>query len=86
MELVSKKNTLLALSAILVVAYGYMAIRLNQGKPKVPNDTFQQEVSQMQNQSNSTEPESSEKDLDSTDFSDLDKELQNIDQELNSAQ
>lgn len=86
MELISKKNTILALAAILVVAYGYMAIRLNHNKPQVANDNFQQDVQQMQSQSDSTDVNSIKKDLNNTDFSNLDQELPNIEQELNSTQ
>lgn len=84
MQIVSRKNFLLLLTAILVVALGYMAISLSQ-RPKAPTSVTEEEMElkQIHQQSNSDELSEIEKDLNATDLDDLDKELQDIEDELN---
>ncbi|OGM04790.1 hypothetical protein A2715_01405 [Candidatus Woesebacteria bacterium RIFCSPHIGHO2_01_FULL_39_32] len=83
MQLVSRKNFLLALAAILVVAMGYMALTLSKQNKKSEPSTFEREIRQVETQSRSDEVEDIDKDLSETELNDLDKELQNIDAELN---
>lgn len=84
MELVNKKNTLLVLAAILVVALGYMALqlsaRLKYKAPAVP--AYEQQMRQIETQSDSDEVDAIEADLESTQTDSLDVELQNIEAEL----
>lgn len=87
MEIVSKKNFLILLAAILVVALPIMASRTfkKQTKQPIVKDNYEQEIRQIQNQSTSDSIGDIEKDLNSTDFSQIDKELQDIENELNSS-
>ena len=81
MKLVSNKNTLIVLAAILVVGLGMMMLSLIQ-KPASQAETFNQEIQMIETQSESTEIEAIEKDLLETDFSNLDQELNEIEKEL----
>jgi Na+-transporting methylmalonyl-CoA/oxaloacetate decarboxylase beta subunit len=83
MQLVSRKNFLIFLAAILVVAFGYMALTLSRpSKTQKALTEAEREIQQIQKQSNSDELEEIEKDLNNTDFIDIDKELQDIENEL----
>lgn len=86
MEIVSKKNFLILLSAILIVALPIMAMTLSkrQTKQPVPKDNYEQEIRSIQSQSTSDNLVEIERDLSNTDFSQIDKELQDIENELNS--
>jgi len=77
----SQKNTLIALAAIMVVVMGIIAI-LTIRKPSKAPTAFEREVSQITTQSNSDEVSAIEKDLAETDLDDLDKELKEIEAEL----
>lgn len=83
MQLISKKNFIIFLAAILVVSFGFMALTLT--KRKVSQKTLSQsekEIQQIEKQSTSDEITAIEKDLNDTDLVDLDKELQDIEDEL----
>jgi len=71
------------LAAILVVTLGFMAIYLTK-KPKGPASVTEsdKEIQEIQQQSKSDEVMEIEKDLYTTDLNDLDKELQDIENEL----
>ncbi|OGM19415.1 hypothetical protein A2955_03330 [Candidatus Woesebacteria bacterium RIFCSPLOWO2_01_FULL_37_19] len=86
MQLLTRKNFLLFLAAILVVALGYMA--LSTGKVQIPylsQPTYEQEMQNIEIQSETDDINSIEKDLNDTDLQNSDKELQDIDAELNKA-
>ena len=84
MQLVSRRNFIIFLAGILVVALGLMAMTLvlqNQIGTSMP-ETYQQEIQKVQTQSESDNIDAIEKDLMETDLNDLDKELQDIESEL----
>ncbi|KKQ98782.1 MAG: hypothetical protein UT24_C0001G0063 [Candidatus Woesebacteria bacterium GW2011_GWB1_39_12] len=84
MQLVSRKNFLIFLAAILVVALAYMAMTLARQRSTPSSSTsYQKEITNMESQSDSDRVGDIEKDLNETDLSDVDKELQDIDKELN---
>ncbi|OGM20594.1 hypothetical protein A2714_02765 [Candidatus Woesebacteria bacterium RIFCSPHIGHO2_01_FULL_38_9] len=87
MKLVPRKYFLLFLAALLVVALAYMGFTLYNQRmtPKTSTTTYEKELQQMQNQSQSDGVDDIEKDLTETDLSDIDKELQDIETELNQA-
>lgn len=80
MNLFSKKNFLIALAAILVIALGIMAMSLTR-RPKTPS--FENEIKMLETQSDSDTIESIEKDLNDTELGDIDRELQDIEREVN---
>jgi len=83
MQLVSRKNFLLALAALLVVALGFMALTLSgQFKKPKQKSVYDTEIQKIESQSTSDDINSIEKDLKDTDFENLDRELQDIDKEL----
>lgn len=84
MELVSKKNFLLFLAALLVVALGYMAVSLSR-RPATPAVQADPEVRKIETQSTSDDVNSIEKDLQDTDYTGIEKDLQNLDKELNTS-
>lgn len=84
MQLVSKKNFLLFLAAILVVALGYMAISLSK-RPSTQTVIVDSEIQKIETQSDSDEVTSIEKDLVDTDYTEIDKDLQELDNELNAS-
>ena len=83
MQLVSRKNFLLALAAILVVAMGYMALALSKQSRKSEPSSFEQEIRRFNSQSSSDDVNDIQKDLSETELDNLDKEVQDIDAELN---
>ena len=84
MQLVSRKNFIIFLAAILVVGFAYMALTLAQQsfKTKRTLTVAEKEIQQINEQSTSDELEDIEKDLLETDLIDIDKELQDIEREL----
>lgn len=83
MQLVSRKNFIIFLAAILVVAFGFMALTLSRSyKVKKTLTEPEKEIQQIQNQSKSDDLNDIEKDLNETELIDIDKELQDIDTEL----
>jgi hypothetical protein len=84
MQLVSRKNFILFLAAILVAGFAYMALTLAQQsfKTKSTLTMAEKEIQQIKEQSTSDELEDIEKDLLETDLIDIDKELQDIEKEL----
>ena len=84
MELVSKKNFLIFLAAILVVALGYMAVSLSR-RPIQPSTNVDPEIQKIETQSSSDEVNTIEEDLQDTDFSGIEADLQNLDKELNTS-
>lgn len=83
MEIVSKKNFIIFLAAVLVIAFGYMALTLSS-RPSVKKmlTKTDREIMEIQKQSTSDEIEDIEKDLIDTDLIDVDRELQDIEGEL----
>ena len=85
MEVVPKKYTMLFLAAVVFILMGIMAsLLIPKPKPQQPTQ-YEKELSQIQTQSTSDETDAIEKDLNETDLSGLDKELQDIETELNQA-
>ncbi len=84
MQLISRKNFLIFLAALLVVAMGIMALYLTK-KPGSQRSVTEadREIQQIRVQSATDEPEAIEEDLTNTDLQDLDKELPLIESELN---
>lgn len=82
----SKKNFILILSATLVFLV-IVALWIYLKNPAITKElTYKKEVQDLKTQSTSNTVESIEKDLSETDLSDIDKELTDIDMELNSTQ
>ena len=79
----TKKNTILSLAAVSVVIIAG-ALILTERK-SLKEIRFDNEIKQIETQSSSDEIEAIENDLENTDFSDLDRELQDIELELNQA-
>lgn len=77
----NKKNTILVLAVALIffVAVAYWLSTSGYAE----NLLFTREIKQAQKQSTSDEIEAIEKDLQETDLSDIDKELEDIEAELN---
>lgn len=87
MQFISRKNFLIFLAAILVVALGFMALSSTQrSKNQRILTESEKEIQQIQKQSNSDEVTSIEKDLNETDLIDIDKELQDIEKDLETIQ
>ena len=84
MQLVSKKNFIITLAAILVIAMGMMAIVMTIQQLKTAPSAYDASIEKMETQSTSDNLNDIEKDLNETDFSDLDKELDDIEKELES--
>ncbi len=73
-------NLMMILAAVLVIIAGATAYLLSLYGKQAP--TFEQTITQMESQQESTEPETIEEDLETTDFSNLDAELSEIEKEL----
>ncbi len=82
MQLVSKKNFLMFLAAVLVVALGYMALTLTKRPSQKTATQAEKEIQQIKQQSESDDLQDIEKDLNDTDLIDIDKDLQNIESEI----
>lgn len=83
MQLVPKKYFLLFLASISVVFMGLMALTLSKRPVKQVSMTEQEmEIKKIQTQSESDVVEDIEQDLNETDLLDVDKELQDIEGEL----
>lgn len=78
----NKKNTILTL-ALTVVFFGVIAYLLTTGGLSL--SSFDREINKIKTQSSSDEIEAIEKDLQETDLSDIDKELGDIERELEAA-
>ncbi len=76
----NKKNTILILS-LAVVFFGVIAYLITTGG----FSSFNREINKIKKQSSSDEIEAIEKDLQATDLSDIDKELEDIENELEAA-
>jgi len=87
MELFNKKNTLIILAATLVVAFGYMAMKLaERARYKTPaTPSYESQLQQIESQSESDEVEAIEADLERTETDNLDAELQDIEVEFDGA-
>jgi len=77
----NKKNTILVLAAALIF-FATIAYWLSSSK-YAENLIFSREIKQIQGQSTSDEIGAIEKDLQETNLSDIDKELEDIEAELN---
>jgi len=78
-----RKNFMLTIAAILVIAMGYMALKTFRKPAPQPAITLEQQLQKLETQSNSDSIDSIEKDLQDTELNNLDKELEDIDSELN---
>lgn len=88
MQLVSKRNFIILLSAILVIALAIMALYMTSKPQKETKKVLtekEKEIQQIETQSNSDEVEDIEEDLNNTDLIDIDKELQDIENEIEAA-
>jgi len=85
MEILPKKYTILFVATVLSVLIGIMAYSLWAKPNPQPPTQYEQELSQIQTQSTSDETAAIETDLQDTDLTALDKELQDIEAELNQA-
>ncbi len=84
MQLVPRKYFLLFLAATLVVALGYMALTLSRRTEKKAVLTEgDKEIQQIQTQTEGDDVDDIERDLNKTDVVDVDKELQDVEKELN---
>jgi hypothetical protein len=84
MQLVPRKYFLLFLAATLVVALGVMALTLSgRTQKKAVLTESDKEIQQIQTQTKGDDVDDIEKDLNETDLVDVDKELQDIENELN---
>jgi hypothetical protein len=81
MNIIPKKQWLLFLAALVLVMMGIMAYVITIKKSE-KEATFEQQISEMKEQSNSDNLNDIEEDVDNTDFSDVDKELNLIEKEL----
>lgn len=77
----TEKKFLFILAAILVVAMGFMAITLGSKSEKTDTG-IEEELTEINKQSQSDEISAIESDLNGTDLSNIDKELQDIENEL----
>lgn len=82
MNLVNRKNELMVLAAVVMVMMGTMAYILFLRMPEKTETT--NDYSEITTTSESTETTDIARDVDNTDFSTLDTELTQIEQELNS--
>ena len=84
MQLVPRKYFLLFLAATLVVALGYMALTLSRRtEKKAVLSEGDKEIQQIQTQTEGDDVDDIERDLNKTDVVDVDKELQDVEKELN---
>ena len=81
MQLVSRKNFMIFLATILVFAMGLMALTISKRPPKVSQEDL--EIKQIKTQSTSDNIESIEKDINDTDFSGIEDDLNDIEAEMN---
>ena len=77
---VTKNNFVLILAAATIIFLGISAYFLNTS-----NTTFKQEITKLKTQSSNNEVGSIEQDILGTDLSGLDKELSEIEKEINAA-
>lgn len=85
MAIIKNNNIFLAILGLALVVIILIAVLLKynpQIKTNLPQD---RNTKVLQEQSNSTDVESIEKDINATDLSDLDKELSDIEKELDAA-
>lgn len=84
MQLVPRKYFLLFLAAILVVGLGLMALTLAKRPEKQasPMTEADKEIQQIQTQGNGDDIDDIENDLNETDVIELDKELQDIENDM----
>lgn len=88
MQIISKKNFFIILAGFVVIVLSIAVISAARKvkKTKEPSPTtFEQEIRQLQTQSISDETNDIEKDLKETDFSNIDKELQDIEDQFNAS-
>lgn len=79
-----KKNFIVILAMIALVGFAMIALKYRFKKDRsIPEDRFQQEITQIETQSGSDEVGDIEKDLLDTDLEKADSELQEIEKELN---
>jgi len=88
MNLLSKRNFVLLLAGVLVVAFGFMSLYLNDKKAMKEKEAMQMQQTQEVMQpplSNSDNVEDIEKDLDDTELQDIDSELQDMEKEIDTS-
>ena len=86
MNLIPKKYFMLLLAALLVVALGYMAVATSSRRQgaTLTEDTYSQDIEDIEEQPESDDLDAIEDDLDETDTDGVDEELENIGKELDS--
>jgi cell division protein FtsB len=82
MNLFSKRNFIVLLASILVVAFGLMSLYLTNKKAAQRQAQVQQQLDQPP-LSTSNNVEEIQNDLNNTDMQNIDKELQDMEQEIN---
>lgn len=82
MNIISKRNFLLLIASVLVVGFGIMSVVLfnKRAAMKVPQFTIQNVDKPMTNSDNIDDIQ---KDFDNTDIKSVDKDLQDLEKELN---
>ncbi len=84
MQLIKKQNFIIFLAALLVVALGFMTLTLSKWpKSQKTLTDSEKEIKLIQKQSGSDDVNDIEKDLNDTNLIDIDKELQYIENEVN---
>jgi hypothetical protein len=85
MKIVSSKNTILTLAAILTVAYGYMAISLSRKQiaQQKQSASSKQRVQEIENQPATGNSKSTENNLTETDSENTEHESQDAEDDLN---
>ena len=84
MQLIKKQNFIIFLAALLVVALGFMTLTLSKWPKSQKTITdSEKEIKLIQKQSGSDDVNDIEKDLNDTNLIDIDKELQYIENEVN---
>lgn len=82
MEIVSRKNTILIISAVLV-AFLSLFLIMQFNKLNKTDESLPLTPQEIQKQSNSDEIKDIQKDLENTDLTNIDTELKDIESELN---
>ena len=85
MEFKENKNLILFSATLIIILVVFISFSFISKKTNIPSQITPDDVKIIQTQSNNDDVVSIEVDLNQTDLKDMDKELQNIDAELNSS-
>lgn len=86
MNLIPKKYFLFVLAALLVVALGIMAVNAKRIHYEGTDKMYSKELNELQNQSESNDLDSVEVDLNSTDYSGIDSDIEMLDEEFSKSE